>query len=65
MLSVTSRIAEVAGLVAEQLRLRALDAIHLASALEFAELDPAVVSWDADLRRAALEAGLAVVPANT
>jgi uncharacterized protein len=42
--------------------LRANDAIHLASAVALRNPRLIVVSWDADLRRAALEAGLAVAP---
>jgi hypothetical protein len=40
--------------------LRGMDAIHLASAVLLAEARPVVVTWDADLRRAALAEGLAV-----
>jgi predicted nucleic acid-binding protein len=42
--------------------LRALDAIHLASASALGE-DVVVATWDDELRRAAAEAGLAVAPA--
>jgi predicted nucleic acid-binding protein len=42
--------------------LRALDALHVASALELREADPVVVSWDEDQRRAAVAEGLPVYP---
>ena len=40
--------------------LRGMDAIHLASAVLFAMAQPVVVTWDAELRRAARAEGLAV-----
>lgn len=51
-----------AGALAEQRRLRAGDAIHLASALMFDEPDLVLASWDTELRAAAAESGLAVAP---
>lgn len=42
--------------------LSALDALHVASALELREADPVVVSWDEDQRRAATAEGLPVYP---
>ena len=45
--------------------LRALDAIHVATALALAEAGPVVVSWDRRLRRAAVAEGLAVYPETT
>ncbi len=50
--------------VAERYALRALDAIHLASALLLAETPVVVASWDRRLRAAALEAGLGLAPAT-
>jgi predicted nucleic acid-binding protein len=49
--------------VAERYALRALDAIHLASALRFAHMPVVVASWDRHLRAAALEPGLGLAPA--
>lgn len=52
--------ARLAGSLAGRHGLRGMDAIHLASALRVATGGPVVVSWDADLRRAAGAEGLAV-----
>lgn len=43
-------------------RLRALDAIHVASALVLRDADPIVVSWEDDQRRAARAEGLPIYP---
>jgi len=56
------RLARAAGEVGERHRLRALDALHLATALELVDDSVVVASWDDELRRAAAEAGLAVAP---
>jgi len=45
--------------------LRALDAIHVATALTLVEAEPTVVSWDRRLRRAARAEGLPVYPETT
>ena len=42
--------------------LRALDAIHVASALVLRDVDPIVLSWDDDQRTAARAEGLRVYP---
>lgn len=42
--------------------LRALDAIHVASALFLREANPTLVSWDRDQRRAAVAEGIPVYP---
>lgn len=55
-------LALFAGAVAVRHGLRALDAIHLASALSLFDGDPVMVSWDDELRRAAEAEGLAVSP---
>jgi uncharacterized protein len=55
-------LAAFAGEVAARWRLRAGDAIHLASALSLDEPDLLFATWDAELRRAVLEAGVAVAP---
>jgi len=61
VVEVTGSIASSAASASERHRLRALDAIHLASARV---LSPGIVvaSWDEHIRRAAQEAGLAVAP---
>lgn len=58
------RTAWLAGEVAERHRLRANDAIHLASALELADAELVLAAWDVDLRRAAREAGLRLAPSR-
>jgi predicted nucleic acid-binding protein len=55
-------LIRAAGEVAEHYRLRAYDAIHLASALSLEKGDLVLATWDADLRRAAGDVGLAVAP---
>ena len=55
-------LARAAGDVAERFALRALDAVHLASALALGGRDTVVVTWDRTLALAATAAGLAVAP---
>ena len=59
-LDVDERTTRAAGGLAIRHRLRGMDAIHLASALTIAAARPLVVTWDAELRRAAHAEGLAV-----
>jgi predicted nucleic acid-binding protein len=54
----------LAGDLAEHHRLRAGDAIHLASAVAVGDGELVVASWDAELRRAVGEVGLAVAPSR-
>lgn len=54
-------LARRAGQLAEDLGLRGYDAVHLATALDLGDPDVALITWDADLRRAAEQAGLGVV----
>lgn len=56
------RLVDRAGDIAERLRLRAGDAIHLTSALALAEPELVFATWDQALQAAAREAGLAVAP---
>ena len=56
------RLAHAAGEVAERFALRALDAIHLASALALGTRDTIVVTWDRALASAAAAAGLGIAP---
>lgn len=60
-IGVDEQLTRIAGTLASEFSLRGYDAVHLATALELAEQDVALVSWDRDLTRAAAEAGLAVV----
>ncbi len=56
--SLIARAAEVI----EVHRLRSLDALHLAAALEIGDPDLVVATWDAELTREARAEGLAVAP---
>jgi hypothetical protein len=62
VVALDSDLIRHAGNVAEHARLRAGDAIHLASAMLLDEPDLVFATWDAELHRAAREAGLAVAP---
>ena len=55
-------LARAAGDAAERFALRALDAVHLASALALGGRDTVVVTWDRELARAATAAGLGLAP---
>jgi predicted nucleic acid-binding protein len=57
-------VAVSAGEAAESFALRGYDAVHLATAMTLRDDSLLVVTWDADLRTAALNAGLRVAPAN-
>ncbi|MGH3073233.1 MAG: PIN domain-containing protein [Gaiellaceae bacterium] len=57
-------VARVAAVAAARHRLRGADAVHLASAASLAA-DIVVVTLDASLRRASLEAGLGVAPQSS
>jgi predicted nucleic acid-binding protein len=57
-------MARAAGDVAERHALRALDAIHLASALVLGHGDTVVVTWDHTLADAARTVGLGVAPSS-
>jgi predicted nucleic acid-binding protein len=62
LVGVDAQLAREAGELAEKLRLRGYDAVHLASALGLST-DTTLVSWDEDLRRASARSGCAVAPA--
>lgn len=65
VIGVDEAMAHRAGMLALRHRLRGMDAIHVASALEIAGDSPATVSfvsWDRDQRKAARQEGLSVVP---
>lgn len=59
-LDVDEHAARAAGSLAVKHALRGMDAIHLASALTLVAVQPIVVSWDSELRRAARAEGLPV-----
>lgn len=52
-----------AGELAEKLKLRGYNAVHLASALALGA-NTTLVTWDEDLKRAAAHSGCAVAPAS-
>lgn len=60
-IGVDEQLAVDAGAMALEFSLRGYDAVHLATALGLADSDVALVSWDQDLCRAGVEAGLAVL----
>lgn len=60
-IGIDQQLTRAAGSLASELSLRGYDAVHLATALDLAEQDVALVTWDRDLSRAALAAGLAVL----
>jgi len=57
-----SELLESASRLGAVHRLRALDAIHVASALVLRDADPVVVSWDGSQRNAVRAEGLRVFP---
>lgn len=60
---IDAKVARRGGRLATRHRLRALDAIHLASALELRSADPVVLTFDPRLAEAARREGLAVAGA--
>jgi hypothetical protein len=58
-------LARHAGALGVRHGLRALDAVHVATALTLAEAELTMVSWDRGLRRAATAEGLSVYPETT
>jgi predicted nucleic acid-binding protein len=62
LVGIDRELASDAGELAARYALRGYDAVHLATALSVDDADLAVVTWDRDLGRAAVAAGLAVVP---
>jgi uncharacterized protein len=63
LVGIDLHLARRAGQLAEELALRGYGAMHLASALALGSATT-LISWDADLRRAAAESGCAVAPAH-
>ncbi len=62
VIELSEAIAEAAADLAGRLVLGGADAVHLASAMTLAEVDPVLVTWDLRLHTAAAEAGLRVAP---
>ena len=63
IVGVDEALAQRAGELADERALRGYDAVHLASALALGPGDTILVTWDRDLRNAAVDTGLAVAPA--
>ena len=62
VVEVDQRLAESAAQLALEHGLRSLDALHLAAAQVLERADLVLATWDARLHRAALAAGLDVLP---
>jgi predicted nucleic acid-binding protein len=62
LVGIDADLAHRAGDLADKLKLRGHDAVHLASALALGDASTVVVTWDGELSRAAAAAGLAVAP---
>lgn len=63
LVGIDAPLARAAGQLAEELALRGYDAVHLASALALGGATM-LISWNADLRRAAARRGCAIAPAG-
>lgn len=64
IVEIDDEISKAAGDLAEDYALRGFDLIHLASAVALTDDSMIMATWDADLRRAAVDAGLRVAPAS-
>jgi predicted nucleic acid-binding protein len=62
LIGIDQAIARQSGDLAEKLKLRGYDAVHLASALALGTATT-LVTWDNDLGRAAIASGCGVAPA--
>lgn len=62
VVELTADIAEEAASLAGRHAVGGADAVHLASAMTMVEAAPILAAWDARLRTAAVDAGLAVAP---
>lgn len=62
IIEIDDEIARASGGLAEAHALRGDDSVHLASAVALADGTSILATWDLDLRRAALDAGLQVAP---
>lgn len=63
-IELSAAVAQSAGRLSRESRLRAADAVHLASALAMGLDDIVVATWDQRLHAAFVAAGLRVVPAS-
>lgn len=63
VVAIDDALARRAGDLAAQHDLRGYDAVHLASALRLGT-DTTLITWDEQLRRAAIDAGLPAAPAG-
>lgn len=64
IIEIDDEIARSSGDLAEAHALRGYDSVHLASAVALADETSVLATWDLDLRRAALDAGLQVAPGS-
>ncbi|MCA1693823.1 MAG: type II toxin-antitoxin system VapC family toxin [Actinobacteria bacterium] len=62
IIEIDDGIARASGDLAEAHALRGYDSVHLASAVMLADKTSVLATWDLELRRAALDAGLQVAP---
>jgi hypothetical protein len=62
VIDVDQQLAERAAALSEAVRLRSLDALHLAAALLLPRDDLTVLTWDRRLHAAARDHGLRVAP---
>ena len=63
IVGIDAPLAHQAGQLAEEHALRGYDAVHLASALVL-DGDVVLVTWDEELRRAAVQSGCGLAPAD-
>lgn len=63
IIEIDDELSKSAGDLAEEHALRGFDSIHLASAVALADDSMLLATWDADLRRAAVDFGLRIAPA--
>ena len=61
--AVDDALVGLAALIADLRRLRTMDALHLAAAEKVREVGLVLATWDAELGRAARDAGFATIPA--
>lgn len=62
-IAVTDQVAHRAGDLCDRHRLRGCDSLHVATALTLPGPDRAIITLDADVGRAAVSEGIAVIPA--
>ncbi len=62
IIEINDEIARTSGDLAEAHALRGYDSVHLASAVALADETSVLATWDLELRRAAVDAGLQVAP---